>query len=160
MNLLRYEFIEAPDDSINGMLRTLVTALRYNRSYVPIEDFKRSLPELYQIELKLQQLDARIGKVKRNYIQEIMDALQQEQENEANIAEDLRHAATATIRAFFGRSLNLDELSYSMGRADHYHWLQLSGYSNGKESDGVLVLVKEVFRSVCNTYNYIFIDLT
>lgn len=75
MNLLRYEFIEGPDDSINGMLRTLVKGLRYNRSYVTVEEFKKAMPGFHVIETKLQRLDADISSPKRNYVQEIMEEL-------------------------------------------------------------------------------------
>lgn len=68
MNLLRYEFIDGPDGSINGMLRSLVKELRYNRSQVTIEEYKRAMPHLYTIEATLQRLDAEIRGPKRNIL--------------------------------------------------------------------------------------------
>ena len=69
MNLLRYEFIDGPDGSINGMLRSLVEELRYNRSQVTIEEYKRAMPHLYTIEATLQRLDAEIrGPQKKHFI--------------------------------------------------------------------------------------------
>ena len=160
MDLLRYEFIDGPDDSINGMIRTLVKGLRYNRSYVTVEEFKRAIPGFHVIESKLQRLDADISSPKRNYIQEIMEELDQEQNNGANITEDLTHATIATIKALFGRDFQFDELSFTIGKADHYHWLQFIGYTDGRTVDSNLIIVREVFRSICNKYNYIFVDLS
>jgi len=160
MDLLRYEFIDGPDGSINGMLRTLVKGLRYNRSYVTVEEFKKAMPGLLVIESNLQRLDADIGSPKRNYVQEIMEELDQEQNNEANITEDLTHATIATIKALFGHDFQFDELLFTIGKADHYHWLQFNGYTNERTVDANLIIVREVFRSICNKYNYIFVDLS
>jgi hypothetical protein len=160
MNLLRYEFIDGPDSSINGMLRSLVKGLRYNRSYVSAEEFKRALPGFHATELTLQQLDSDIGNPKRNYVHEIMEELDKEQDDEINITEDLRHATIATIKSLFDQDFQFDDLSFTMGKADHYHWLQLNGYTDKRTVDANLIIVREAFRSISNKYNYIFVDLS
>ncbi|MEO7047032.1 MAG: hypothetical protein ABI091_17145 [Ferruginibacter sp.] len=160
MDLLRYEFIDAPDGSINGMLRTLVKGLRYNSSNVTVDEFKKSMPGFHAIESTLQQLDAEISNPKRNYIKEIMEELDQEQNNKANITKDLTQASIATIQAFLGRDFQFDELLFTIGKADHYYWLQFIGYSEERAVDANLIIVKEVFRSICNKYNYIFVDFS
>lgn len=160
MNLLRYEFIDSPDGSINGMLRSLVKDLRYNRSHVTIDEYKKALPHLYTIEATLQRLDAEIRNPKRNYIQEIIEELDREQDDEESILEDLKHATTAMIKKLFDHDFNLDDLSFTSAKADHYHWVLFSGYTNEKAVDLHLLVIKDVFRSICNKYNYIFVDLT
>lgn len=160
MNLLRYEFIDGPDGSINGMLRGLVTALRYNRSHITIEEYHKALPHLYTIEAKLQKLDEQIGQPKRNYIQEIVEELDQEVNDEDSILEDLRHASTAMLRLMFDQPFNFEDLSFITSKADHYHWMQFSGYKDGRPVDARLLVAKEVFRSICNKYNYILLDLS
>lgn len=160
MNLLRYEFIDGPDGSINGILRGLVASLRYNRSQVTIEAYRKALPQLYAVEANLQQLDAEIGQPQRSYIQEIIDELDQESNDEDSILEDLRHATTAMMKRIFDRTFNFDELSFMTSKADHYHWVQFSGYADGKPVDANLLVAREVFRSICNRYNYILIDLS
>lgn len=160
MNLLRYEFVEGPDNSINGMLRTLVKELRYNRSYVTIEEYKRALPSFHSIESKLQRLDEDIRRPKRNYVQEIIEELDREQDDAVNIIEDLRRATVAMIRTIFGQTFSFDELLFITAKADHYNWLQFNGYKNGDPIDANLLIVREVFRSICNKYSYIFVDLS
>lgn len=160
MNLLRYEFAEGPDGSINGMLRHLVKGPRYNRSYVTAEEFRKALPEFYAIESNIQRLDADISRPKRNCIQEIMGELDREQDDEGNIVEDLRHASIALIKAMLNQDLDFEELSFSTARADHYHWLQFGGYTDKRPADSNLLIVREVFRAVCNKYEYILIDLS
>ncbi|NII28235.1 hypothetical protein HB364_24340 [Pseudoflavitalea sp. X16] len=160
MNLLHYEFIDGPDDSINGMLRKLVTDVRYNRSMVSIEEFRATLPSLKKIEQQVQHSDTQIGRPYRNYIEEIMQELEQESENEINIEDDLRRATVATITSILGQQLNFESLSFSIGKAEHYPWLRFSGYLDESPADANIVIAREVFRSICNKYNYIFIDLS
>lgn len=160
MNLLRYEFIEGPDDSFNGMLRTLVKELRYNISYITIDEFKRAMPPLKLIEAKLQKVDSEIKQPTRNYIEEIMEELNQESENETNIVDDLSRASKATVESLFDEEINFDDFSFRIGKAEHYHWLQFTGYTDKRPLDANLLIVREVFRSICNKYQYIFIDLS
>ena len=124
MNLLRYEFIDGPDDSINGMIRKLITDLRYNRSM------------------------------------EIMQELNEESENEINIEEDLRRATVATIDSVTGEQIDFNDLSYATGKAEHYHWLRFSGYTDQRPLDSNIIIARETFRAICSKYNYIFIDLS
>src|SRR5687767_9535348 len=100
MDLLHYEFIEGPDASINGMLRKLVTEIRYNRSEVSAEQFKQAIPKLKQIENTLQELDDQLGQPIRNYIQEIMDELDEESDRETKIQDELFRGSRAIIDSF------------------------------------------------------------
>jgi hypothetical protein len=160
MNLLRYEFISGPDGSINGMLRKLVIDLRYNRSMVTIEEFKQAKPNLQKVEQQLQKLDNQIGQPHRNYIEEIMEELSEESDNETNLDEDLRTATYAMSASFLDQKIDFDDFAFSTGKAEHYHWLRFSGYVDQRPLDANLLIAKEVFRSICNKYNYIFIDLS
>jgi hypothetical protein len=160
MNLLYNEFNEGPDGSINGMLRTLVKELRYNRSQLTIDEFKQAIPSLKQIESKLQRLDTDMHQPKRDYINEILDELEQESENEASLANDLAGACTAIVTTLLNSSFDFDDLLFTTNKAKQYHWLQFSGYVDQRPIDANLVIVKEVFRSICYRYNYTFIDLS
>ncbi len=160
MNLLRFEFINGPDDSINGMLRTLVKELRYNRSNVTIDEFKKALPALQAIESRLQKIDAEINQPKRNYINEIMKELDQESDNEVNIIDDLNRATIALAYSLFGNEINFEDFSFKIGKAEYYHWLLFSGYIDQRPVDADILVVREVFRSICNSYQYVFIDLS
>lgn len=160
MDLLHYEFIDGPDDSINGMLRTLVRKLRYYHSEVSIEEFKAAMPSLQKVEMTLQRLDADMNQPRRNYISEILEELEKESEVEMNLPEELKNACAAIVASFLYQSFEFDDLLFTTGKADQYHWLQFSGYLDEKPIDSALVLVKEVFRSICYKYEYIFIDLS
>jgi hypothetical protein len=160
MSLLRFEFNKSPEGSINGMLRKLVTELRYNRSQVKAEEFHRRMPELRQIEARIQQNDAEIHLPKREYINEIMAELDKESDNEMNLEEDLRGATLSIIASLLNRSFSFEDLIYRTGKSEHYCWLHFSGYGEQKSLDAELILAKEIFRSVCNKYGYVFIDLS
>jgi hypothetical protein len=160
MNLLRYEFINSPDGSINGMIRKLVTELRYNRSFVQAEEFHRRMPELRQIEARIQQNDAEIHLPKREYINEILAELDQESDNQTNLEEDLKSATFSIIASLLNRPFNIEDIVYTTGKSEHYTWLHFSGYGEQRPLDAELILAKEIFRSICNKYNYIFIDLS
>lgn len=160
MNLLRYEFTDAPFDSINGMLRTLVTDLRYNSSMVTVDQFKEALPALQRIEKRLQQLDNELGDPHRNYIEEIMQELSEESDHEINLADELKRASVAMASSLFDQEINFEDFSYLTGKAEHYHWLRFTGYIDQRPVDANLLIVREVFRSMCNKYGYIFIDLS
>lgn len=160
MNLLRYEFIDGPGDSINGMLRQLVKELRYNRSMVTIDEFKQALPDLQKIEQTLQKLDGQIGQPHRNYIDEIMLELSEESDNETYLEEDLRMATKAMVVSVLKQEIDFEDFVFSTGKAEHFYWLRFSGYLDERPLDATLLIAKEVFRSICNKYNYIFIDLS
>lgn len=160
MNLLHNEFNEGPDGSINGMLRTLVKELRYNRSQITIDEFKQAMPALKQIESTLQRLDIDMHQPKREYINEILDELEQESEDEANLAKDLSGACTAIMATLLNSSFDFDDLLYTTTKAKQYHCLQFSGYIDQRPIDANLIILKEVFRSICYKYNYTFIDLS
>lgn len=160
MEMLRFEFMDGPESSFNGMLRTLVKGLRHSRSYVNLEEFKRLMPGFRTIEAELQKIDADVRRPKRNYIQEIMEELEQEQNDEQKIIEDLRSATIATIKTLFGKSFDFDELSFEIGKADNFPYVHLRGYLSEKKADGNLVIVREVFRAISYRYNHIFVDLS
>lgn len=159
MDILSYEFIEGPDDSINGMLRRLVKDLRYNRSMVTAEEFKRALPDLRNIEQKLQLLDSQIGNSLKEYINEIMQALDKEFDDGINLKEDLRRATIAVITSLLDKQSGFNDLAFSIRKVEHYNCLIFSGYVDQRPIDSNLLLIREVFRSISYKYDYIFIDL-
>jgi hypothetical protein len=160
MDLLQYEFNTSPDGSINGMLRTLVKELRYNTSQIRIEEFKQRLPALKDIERRLQVLDADIGQPTRNYIEEIMDELNEESDLETKLIDDLNRAPIAITNSILGKDINIDEYQYETGKSEHYHWLKFSGYADQRPVDANLLIVREVFRAITYKHNYVFIDLS
>jgi hypothetical protein len=159
-NLLPYEFSDGPEDSINGMLRKLVTDLRYNRSMVSIEEFRSALVDLRGIERRLQSLDTQIGQPIREYIDDIMNELNEESDIESIIEDELRMATIATVSAVIGMEIEFDQLAYVVGKANQYHWVQLLGYKDERPVDSCLIIAVECFRAICSKYNYIFINLT
>jgi hypothetical protein len=79
MDLLKYEFLDAPEGSYNAKLKELASLVRHYHSNTPIEEFRRAIPNLQKIEGWLQTADKSMGKDEiRNYIQEIMEQLSQE----------------------------------------------------------------------------------
>lgn len=158
MNLLRYEFIDGPDDSFNGRLQKLVKDLRYNKSMITIDEFKQAMPNLQRIEQQIQQTDKEIRQAHRNYIDEIMQELDEEMNNEISIKDDLRRASNAILISMLNQQVSFDDWEFIIGKSEHYHWLQFFGYLDKRPIDTNLLLIREVFRSICNKYDYIFIN--
>lgn len=160
MKLLHYEFIEGPDGSTEGMIRKLVRDIRFNRSQLSSEEFNASIPGLIVIEQRLQEQDQQSGMPFREYIGEIMQELDEEAENRREIEHILSQATTATVETLMGHSLDMTDFSYSIHKANQFYVLKFNGYADDREVDANLVIATEVFRSICNQYNYIFIDLS
>lgn len=67
------------DGSLNAMLKELIQGIRYIRS-IPGEKIRESMPPYWKLEADLQHYDSEIGNPKREYIQEIMEVLDNEPE--------------------------------------------------------------------------------
>ena len=72
MDLLKYEFIDAPEGSYNFILSELVKSVRYCVTELPAEEFRRELPRLRRKEAVLHEIDQELSIDERNYIQEIV----------------------------------------------------------------------------------------
>ena len=156
MDLLKYEFLDSPEGSFNQILGKLVKDVRYYTSQVPLEEFKEAMPYLKHEEAKLQKIDAEILKNKRNYIEEIMEELQQEAEMEEKLFEDFEWTAKSILITFFDKEFNLSDYSYELKKNRGIYWIEF--YGNVNINDKVLLVVKEVFKSVCYKYGIVFID--
>jgi hypothetical protein len=158
MNLLRYEFMNAPQGSYNYNLGQLVKKVRYYREYVSIDDFKAAIPELKVMERKLQSFDQEIGLEKREYLEEIMDELKKESEIEFQLLEEIGRTSKAIVSALYDTDFSMDDFLYEFRNSDAVYWIEFYGYQNTKKIDGTLLVVKEVFRSVCYKLGIVFID--
>jgi hypothetical protein len=158
MDLLRYEFMNAPEGSYNYNVGQLVKKVRYYRENVSIDDFKAAIPELKVLERKLQSFDQEIGLDRREYLEEIMDELKKESEIESQLLEEIERASKAIASALYDTNFSLDDFLFEFRNDDAVYWIEFYGYQNAKKTDGTLLVVKEVFRSVCYKFGIIFID--
>ncbi|MFA0960362.1 hypothetical protein AB9P05_01000 [Roseivirga sp. BDSF3-8] len=156
MDLLKYEYLDSPEGSYNHTLGKLVRDIRYYTSQVPIEKFKEAMPSLRLVESKLQKYDEEIMNDRRNYIDEIMDALEKESEIEEKLFEDFEWAAKSILLTLFDKDFDLSDYSYELKKNRGVYWLEF--YGNVNINDKVLLVVKEVFKSVCYKYGIVFID--
>jgi hypothetical protein len=163
MNLLKYEFDKSsPDGSYNGMLRSLVTKVRYHRNNVSAEYFKAAIPEMLEIETNLQNFDKQIDIPNRNYLQEILDELDAESRIEPGFFEEIETACLALVRdTLEGNLFSLNNYSLIFKKIDNYFVVLFLGYQDGVEQPkGEILIVREILRSLSNKYDIIFIDLS
>jgi hypothetical protein len=80
IDYLAHERKKFPDNgSWNSMLQKLITGVRYVRS-IPGNQIRENMPPLWSLEEQLQKVDADIAYPKKEYIKEIMEALDNEPE--------------------------------------------------------------------------------
>ncbi|HEV7782493.1 MAG TPA: hypothetical protein VGO58_14565 [Chitinophagaceae bacterium] len=108
-----YERHEQNPGSINQMIKDLVIGVRHIRN-IPGDKISENMPPLWAIETKLQEMDAQIGQEHREYIQEIIVALDNEPEwdgmtmywvNEVKLNEDAGVTFVVTGESFPQRVL-------------------------------------------------------
>jgi len=160
MKLLDNEFNDGPDGSISGMLKSLVSQLRLNRSNISAEEFRQRLPALINIEATLQEFDQQIGQPARNYIEEIMAELDLESDDQIQLVKDLERATKAIVLSFRNQEVDFNDFDCVIGKSENYGWVKFGGYVDQRPVDSVLILAKEIARAICYKYNYAFIDLS
>lgn len=125
---------------------------------VPIEDFKAAIPELKQLEARLQNIDMSLGEPARNYLQEIMDEIKAESAIEDNLISEIDRLSKAITAELFDTVFSLDNFAFEYRNVGSAQWVEFYGYKEAQLTDGTLLVVKEVFRSVCYKMGLIFID--
>jgi hypothetical protein len=158
MDLLKYEFWKEEDDAYYHLIGQLVQKVRYYRGSVPIDEFKAAIPELKQIEKRLQDIDQSVGQETRFYLQEIMDELGVESEIEGKLIDEIQRSSKAIAHVLYDSDFAMDEFAFEFRNIEAVIWIEFYGYKEQKATDGTLLVVKEVFRSVCYKFGIIFID--
>lgn len=108
----------------------------------------------------MQEFDDSIGLGKRNYIDEIMEELQQEAEVEEKLMADIVRFSKTIVNTIFHEEFVADEFAFDFRIKEAVKWLEFYGYKNEQVIDEKLNVVKDIFRSVCSMHNIIFIDST
>lgn len=157
MNLLKYQFINAAEGSFNGLLKELVTKVRFYYENTATDEAKNSIPTLNQIQATLQQLSAEIGDDERNYIEEIIQELEEEQFLEDKVIDEIERSLKAVVSSY-NIEVELSNFSFELKSTDAVFWMEFFGYKARKESDLTLLMVTEVFRAACYKFNIIFIN--
>ncbi len=158
MDLLKYEFTTAPAGSYFGNVGQLVKKIRHYRENVSIDEFKAAIPSLKSLERQLQEYDESLGDERRDYIDEIMAELEQETETEEKLKEEIERYSKIIVATLLDKEFSIDDFSYELTNREAVRWLEFYGYTEEKENDDTLKIVKDVFRSVCSKYDTIFID--
>jgi glucosamine 6-phosphate synthetase-like amidotransferase/phosphosugar isomerase protein len=66
--------------SYNQHLKDLVVAIRHVREGIPATEIQSNMPAIYAMEKKLHQFDDTFGQQRKEYVNEIFDALENEPE--------------------------------------------------------------------------------
>ena len=158
MDLIKYEFYKEEDGAYYHFIGQLVKKVRYYREQVSINEFEAAIPELKAIEKRLQDIDISLGETPRQYLAEIMNELNNESALEEKVVTEIDRLSKAITLSLFDTSISLANFSYEYRNANAAHWLIFYGYATNKKDDGTLIVIKEVFRSVCYSNGIIFID--
>jgi DNA-binding transcriptional MerR regulator len=156
MQLLKYEFMDVPDDSFNGLLKKLVRNIRYYRDQ-PIEEYQQAMPSLISIETSLNHMQELMDLEKGEFIKEITKELEAEDVIEENLTEEIQRSLNAVLEE---RATDLGTIQYIFQNRQAVYWVELFGYNTGEALNDDFRIIKEVFRSVCYKLGVIFIDNT
>ncbi len=158
MNLLKYEFLDAPEGSYNGVLKQLVAQIRNYRNNSTSEDFIKAGPTLRKLEQWLQNADVSMGNGShREYIQEIMDELSQEDDIESNFLEEIERSSKTIVQSVANIDFSMEDVNFSFENVEAVQWVEYFGYNGDILNQG---LVKNIFQSICHKNGIIFIDKT
>jgi hypothetical protein len=158
MDLLKYEFIDAPGDSYNGYLKQLVANMRYNYSMVSADEFQAAIPQLQRLESKIQRIDSEIGREERQYLQELLAELGEESELEEKILSAIERSARAIIATDYQKEFSMEEYNFLFRNSQAVSWIDFFGYQDSRDPDIMLFAVRDIFKSVCYKFGIIFID--
>ena len=158
MDLLKYEFMKALEGSYNYNVGQLIKKIRYYRQQVAIDEFKVAIPQLKVLEKELQKFDNDIGGERRNYIEEIMEELDKESEIEGKVIDEIERSSRAINATLYDTEFSMHDFAYEFRNNEAISWIEFYGYKIEKQTDGTLLVIKEIFRSVCYKYGIVFID--
>lgn len=156
MQLLKYEFMKVPDDSFEGLLKKLVSGIRYYRDQ-PVEEYQQAMPSLISIETSLNHMQELMDLEKGEFIKEIIKELEAEDVIEENLIEEIQRSLNVFLEE---RATDLDNIQYIFKNKQAVYWVELFGYNTGETLNDDFLIIKEVFRSVCYKHGVIFIDNT
>jgi hypothetical protein len=160
MEILKYEFIEAHPTSFNGLLKELVKQVRHCRTNLTIDEFREIIPSLKSLEAEIQQFDATILNEHREYITEIMQALEEESEIQNLFIEDFINSSNAIINSFESYNFDTSDISFFFRKSDSYLWLDFYDYNRNRLTEKMIKIIKQTLKFSCNKYNIIMIDST
>jgi len=156
MDLLKYEFMESKEGSYIHMLGQLISKLRYCRSSIPADQFMLEMPALQSMEEGLQNFDSEIGYERRNYIEEIMDELSQEDDIKTNLLDEIERSCKVIMRNLYNEGFSMADLSVEFVNKAAVYWLEFSNYNNSDANRDYVL--KEVVKAMCYKFGVIFID--
>ncbi|MCU7547786.1 hypothetical protein OCK74_01610 [Chitinophagaceae bacterium LB-8] len=160
MDLLKYEFMKSAQGSINDLIGQLVRGMRHIYYNVTIDQYSASLPELQEIEQILQREDQELGREPRNYLKEILEELEAESKLESKLLEEIERSAKTIVSALYEPDFSLEDFGYDFKKSEATYWLEFYGYKKNKGVDSSLLIVRDVFKSICYKHGIIFIDST
>jgi hypothetical protein len=89
-----------------------------------------------------------------------MDELNKESEVESNLLAELERSTKVIALSVLKSEISMTDFVYQYKNERAVYWLNFFGYIEKKENDELLLVVKDVFRSVCSKFGVVFIDLS
>lgn len=161
-NLLFYEFENYPNNSYNGRIGALVRKIGHYRSNVSGDEFIAAGPELRNLQNEIQRLDREFGgKETRNYIADIMEQFEAQDSIEEDYKQSVTRACKVIVNNLFPGNIVefvLEDWNYEYSVIKSIPTVQFFGHNSNEQLDGKVMVVKDVFCSVCNQFNIIFIN--
>ncbi len=87
-----------------------------------------------------------------------MGELEKEAEIEGKLISEIERSSRSIAAALYDTDFFMTDFAYDFRNCEAVYWIEFYGYREQKEVDGTLLVVKEVFRSVCYKFGIVFID--
>lgn len=155
-NILINEFTTAPEGSFNGQLAALIQQIRYNRGYLPAEEFSRNIPELKSLEKAVNDIKIQFGEAPEPYIQIIMDALSEEEDTEQELIDIMKTSICDTAKYKWEIDIEKEDIDISTTKFRSTYFVEL-GISSSNLSDVQIEFLGSISIQIATSYDYIFL---
>jgi hypothetical protein len=157
MNILYFEFQSHNPGSYNGQLGALIGLIREYRN-LPQDEAKQRIPKIQSLASALNNIDETMGNDSRNYIDEIMQALDKESDKEVELLEELAIVCATTLTFITGEDFALDDCMYEYFNVRGVQWLEFYSHKQKTVVAKEALVLTETFRSICYRHGVIFIN--
>jgi hypothetical protein len=158
MNILRLEFQSAQAGSYNHLIAQLIKKVRYFTTQIPSDEIKLHIPEARSIQAQIQYLDKEMGQVTRDYVAEIMDALNAEAEIGSNLREELAWTLQNITPGLIGETIVPDDIDFDYMEQRNTYWVEFNGFLKADLAQKDKQIIKDIVRAVCYKCGVGFVD--
>jgi hypothetical protein len=158
MNILRLEFYPSEPGSYNDLIAQLIKKVRYFTTQIPADEIQLHIPDARRLESKIQYLDKQMGEVPKDYLAEIMNALNIESEIENQLREELAWTLKSITPGIIGEEIKLEDIDFDYMEQQNTYWVEFNGFNKPGLDKKNMQTIKEIMMSVCIKAGVVFLD--